>query len=229
MKKICDEGVSASACASNDCTEAFLTGCNDNSAFIEMTETHPTLLSDCENNRNNEYADGSLVFGRDECLVFEHAVATDNECMNNCNGDADCYSSCPVQTCYIPCDASCNEYYTDVTFIDNCKMGCMTSCFEFKGSNHACSGMTTCGYFGTDPVCIAEGNCQFEAAHNDCYSAYQIGCKFMGINIHAQNSGASPQDDSNTENVAPVDCPSFCHIKCIALQVRFSKSKPQAE
>ena len=227
MEKICDEGVSASTCSSNDCSEAFLTGCNDNTAFIQITE-HPNLLSDCETHRSNEYPDGSLVFGREECLVYEHAIATDSECGNNCNGDANCVDSCPLSACVLPCESSCNDYYTDGTLSDSCKVGCLNSCFEFKGSDHVCSGLSPCGYFGTDPVCIAEGNCQFEASHNDCYSAHQIGCKFMGINIHAQNAAASPQDDSNTENVAPVDCPSFCHIKCIALQVGFPKSKPQA-
>ena len=232
-EQICDDGYAfSSGCASDDqmCSEAFLMGCNDNQAFIQITENVPGLLSDCENNRPNVYADGSPVFGRDECLVFEHSVALDTECNNDCNSESACYDSCPVNTCLNTCETGCRDHYTDGVFISYCQTGCMISCFEMKGSDHICSGMADCGYSGTDPVCIAEGNCDAEAVdtHNDCYSAFQIGCKFLGINVNAQNAGASPQDDSNTGNVAPVDCPSSCHIKCIALQVRFPKLKPQA-
>ena len=184
-----------------------------------MTETEPAVITDCVNNRMETYSDDSRVFGRDECLVTTHSVGTNNICINNCNGDSDCISSCPAEMCIAPCESSCHNYFTDPAMSDNCKWGCMISCFEFKGSTHTCPGMANCGYFGTDPVCIAEGNCQFEDVHNDCYSAFQIGCKVMGADIHSQNSEASPQDDSNSGNEASVDCPSFCRTKCIALQV----------
>ena len=185
------------------------------------------MITDCLNNRGELFSDGSPVFGVNECLVSNHAVAADNECYSSCNGDDTCVSTCPVQSCMTACESSCLDYSTDSAFGDLCRAGCMNSCFEFKGSDHTCSGLANCGYFGSDPVCIADGNCQFDASHTECYNAFQIGCKIMGINIYAQNSGALPQDDSNTENEAPVECPSICRTKCIALQVWIKKSKPQ--
>ena len=191
------------------------------------------MVSDCETNRLDTYSDGSPVFGRDECLVLGHAVETDSKCHMNCYGPSyevtdasmECASLCPSNQCYDLCESTCLDYFTDPitaeqypALADRCKNGCMNSCFEFKGSTHTCSGMAnmdlTCAHFGTDPDCIAEGNCQFESAQNDCYIAFQIGCKVMGIDIHAQLSAFEPEDSAMTTQ-SPHSV--YCQEKCMAI------------
>ena len=170
-------------------------------------------MTDCETNMAtvHQYADGTSVFGREECLVTEHTFAQTSVCESNCF-DAACMENCPQFACQTSCEAGCLDFFTSSNNFNDCNQGCMISCWEFKGSDHTCAGMSSCGYYGTDPLCLNDGSCQFEDSHNDCYASFQIGCRFINGNIQGTNTGTA--DPSPTET-SPYSI--YCQEKCTAI------------
>ena len=106
----------------------------------------------------------------------------------------------------------CDSYYLDdQENSGHCIVGCLFSCFEMKGSDHACSGGAAfnCQNIGSEPACT-EGDCSWVPEDNDCYRGYQVGCTYINNNIQAISSAATTDAPAAAYSVT-------CTEKCIAI------------